>query len=486
MQIRSVHNVYIHSMNVFITGGTGFVGRALVLRLRRDGHTVTVLTRNVNRASSLLGKEAEFLDSNSGDEAISEALARSTAVVNLAGEPLVGGRWTEEKKQRFRKSRVGFTNDLVGHLSAISERPTVLVSASAVGYYGNRGDAILEEDSSAGDDFLSQLCVDWEAAARKAESLGVRVVTPRLGVVLGPEEGALSKMIPAFRAGLGGPVGSGFQFVPWIHVDDLVELLITMIRDERYAGAVNATAPKPVRFKQFSAALGSGLSKPAFLPVPSLALRVLFGEAADVLLNSQRAIPTVASVNGFQFAHATIESAFADILDSSEIHITTVDGPIPQSDYLTKNHPSYLLKAESTLGQPLDTIFDFFSRPENLGLITPPGMQFRMMSSIGEIAEGVEIRYKLRVGPLPISWTTRIDVWEDRVRFVDSQIKGPYSSWWHEHRFEANGETTKMFDRVFYTPPAGPLGKIANCLFIEDELRRVFAYRTAVMRRRFG
>ena len=473
----------ILQMNVFITGATGFLGRALTLRLRRDGHSVTALTRNPAKARSLLGTEATVVETGTD---LSHALDAADAVVNLAGEPLLGARWDEEKKRRIRHSRVDFTRELVQAMKKAEQRPRVLISGSAVGIYGDREDASLTESSGAGQGFLADLCRDWEEAAGEARAFGTRVVTLRTGVVLGRTEGALAQMLPPFRLGLGGPVGPGSQYVPWIHIDDLVDLISTALIDEQYDGPVNGVGPNPVTFRALATALGDTLGRPSFMPVPTFALRILFGQAASVLTDSQRVIPEKALSLGFTFRFSHVDAALRDLLDNSFVSVGAVEGTIPDSEYLAEHPPAFLLQTRVRIERPVEEVFSFFSEAENLGLITPAGMQFRITSAPPKMSEGARISYRLKVGPVPLTWVTRIDAWEDGERFVDSQEKGPYASWWHEHRFEKVGTGTVMTDRVFYSPPAGPIGRIANHVYVADELRQVFGYRSAVLRRRFG
>lgn len=473
-------------MNVFITGGTGFIGRALILRLRRDGHSVTALSRSVSKGRSLLGLEADLLDASSDDETLIDALNRADAVINLAGEPILGGRWNEAKMRRLRTSRVDLTERIVDLMAKADEAPAVLISGSAVGYYGDRGEEELTEESETGSGFLAQLCADWEQAARQAESNGTRVVLIRTGVVLGRGGGALDQMLPPFQFGLGGPIGSGRQFVPWIHLDDLVEMMVAALEDQRYSGALNGAAPNPIPFKAFAQALGQALSRPAVLPVPEFAVKALFGKAATVLLGSQRVLPAGSQSLGFQFRFEHIEDALQDLFDNSFVEAAPVGSDLPDSGYLRRNPPKYTLTTRVRLSQAIDEVFPFFSRPENLGLITPSAMQFRITEMPESMATDAKISYRLKIGPVPLKWTSRIDVWEDGHRFVDSQLAGPYSSWWHEHRFEADGDGTIMTDTVYYAAPGGPIGSMANALFVEDELRKVFGYRSAVVRARFG
>ncbi|HEY3451697.1 MAG TPA: TIGR01777 family oxidoreductase [Myxococcales bacterium] len=297
-------------MRVLVTGGTGFVGRPLVRRLLASGHEPAVFVRSIPRARQALGPFVRLVEPSG----LGEAVGRADAVVNLAGEPVLPKRWTPSRKAALAESRVGTTRRLVEAIAGASQRPRVLVSASAVGYYGDRADERLDESAVPGQGFLAELCKDWEAAARQAGRNGVRVVTPRIGIVLGREGGALSPMLPLFRLGLGGPMGSGRQYVSWIHLEDLVSILAAAIEDARYAGPINAVAPAAVPQRQFARALGHGLSRPALVPAPSLALKLALGEAASALLESQRVEPKRLLELGFQFRFPELSGAIADVL----------------------------------------------------------------------------------------------------------------------------------------------------------------------------
>ncbi|HEY2107542.1 MAG TPA: TIGR01777 family oxidoreductase [Candidatus Binataceae bacterium] len=214
-------------MRIFVTGATGFVGRALTLRLLGGGHEVSAWVRAEDRARNLLGPDVRLVAASGGAQALSDEMARADAVVNLAGEPILGGRWTAQRKDALEKSRVELTASIVDAITRSQKRPAVLVSASAVGYYGDRGDELLDERSAPGDDFLAGLCKEWEQSALRAEQAGVRVFIPRLGIVLGLDGGALAQMLPPFQFGAGGPIASGRQWMGWIHLFDLVEIIAT-------------------------------------------------------------------------------------------------------------------------------------------------------------------------------------------------------------------------------------------------------------------
>jgi uncharacterized protein (TIGR01777 family) len=300
-------------MNVTLTGATGLIGSKLVGALRGRGDAVTVLSRSPDRARAALGVEAVTWDPLSGP-APSEALRGRDAVVHLAGEP-VAQRWSADVKQAIQASREIGTRHLVEGLRAVgADRPRVLVSSSAVGYYGNRGDEPVPESSPAGDDFLARVCVAWEREADAATEFGARVVRIRTGVVLDKSGGALKTMLPPFRLGVGGPVAGGDQYLPWIHVDDLVALYLKALDDPSWEGAYNGAAPTPVTNKAFSKALGRALHRPAVAPVPGFALRVLYGDMAEIVTGGQRAVPERPLAGGFTFRHPDLDAALADAL----------------------------------------------------------------------------------------------------------------------------------------------------------------------------
>jgi uncharacterized protein (TIGR01777 family) len=300
-------------MRALITGATGFIGRRLLERIDEP----VVVTRDPKRVQGKLdGAEIHAWDPMSGPPP-PEALRGVEAVFHLAGEPIAEGRWNEAKRRRLRESRVVGTANLVEGIRRAERRPRVLVSASAIGYYGSRGDEVLTESSSAGNDFLAEICAAWEAASAPAAELGVRVVNPRIGIVLGETGGALQKMLTPFKLGLGGRLGDGRQWMSWVHVDDVVGIMLMAADRADLRGPVNATAPKPVTNRDFTRTLAAVLHRPAILPAPAFGLRLLLGEFAEVLLGSQRVLPKVAEAAGYRFQFSDLESVLRSILDGA-------------------------------------------------------------------------------------------------------------------------------------------------------------------------
>src|SRR6476661_1410097 len=303
-------------MRITVTGATGRVGTALVGKLLERGDEVTVLSRHPEAARSALpGVDAVAWDPGA-QAAPQAALSGRDAVIHLAGEN-VAQRWSDDAKRRIRSSRELGTRNLVAGIEAAEPRPRVLVSSSAVGYYGPHGDERLDEDTPAGDDFLADVCVIWEREAQRAAELGLRVVKVRTGVVLAEGGGALAKMLPFFKLGAGGPVAGGNQYMPWIHVDDVVGIYLAALDGDAWAGPVNASAPEPVTNKAFSKALGRALHRPAFAPVPAFALRILYGEMAEIVATGQRVVPKRASELGYRFEHPDLDEALRSALSDT-------------------------------------------------------------------------------------------------------------------------------------------------------------------------
>jgi uncharacterized protein (TIGR01777 family) len=300
-------------MHIFITGGTGFIGGHLVKSLLRAGHRLTILTRSA-RQSSLAGV-AFLQDDPRQPGPWQEIAAGHDAVINLAGASPFRP-WTEKNKHLIRDSRIRATAHIAEALAGGRSGVSVLISASAIGYYGDRGDEELVEPAPPGNDFLARLAADWEQEAEKCSSAGVRVVRCRFGIVFGPDGGALAKMKPIFKLGLGCPLGSGKQWFSWVHIQDLMNILSFLLDNRELSGAVNCTAPKPVTNRELTRELAGALRRPAFLPpVPSFLLKTVLGEGSQIVLDSQRVIPRVLLDHGFTFTFPDLRSALTEIMN---------------------------------------------------------------------------------------------------------------------------------------------------------------------------
>lgn len=297
-------------MHILLTGGTGLIGRGLCHHWADQGHRLTVLSRTPHDVPALCGSQVRGIDRLDafGEEA-------PDAVVNLAGAPIADRPWSERRKQVLRDSRIALTERLLTWLEGLADRPRVLISGSAMGWYGNGGEKALDEHApQQGDDFAARLCRDWEQVALGAEALGMRVVVLRTGLVLGKDGGLLKRLRLPFRLGLGGPMGNGRQWMPWIHLADQIALIDFLLRHEQASGPYNACAPHPVRNREFAYELGHALNRPAFLPAPAFALRWGLGELSGLLLGGQRGTPARLQEAGFDFRFARLDVALVDLL----------------------------------------------------------------------------------------------------------------------------------------------------------------------------
>jgi len=319
LALKDVYCEAVHgakTMKILITGATGLIGRAVCQSLVKEDNQVVVLSRRQPAAIGLTGVSA-FRWEPEAESPPAQAWEGVEAVIHLAGEPVAAARWTEERKRRIRDSRVKGTRNLVAGMRVGPSRPKVLISGSAVGFYGDRGDEILNENSDPGDGFLSDVCLDWEFEAALARELGVRVALVRTGVALSPSGGALEKMLTPFKLGLGGRLGGGRQWFPWIHIDDIVGIFRHALAPSSIDGPVNGVAPGIVTNEEFTRELAAALNRPVFFPVPEFALRLLMGEMAEAILSSQRVVPQVALETGYQFKYPNLRPALEALLKTS-------------------------------------------------------------------------------------------------------------------------------------------------------------------------
>ncbi len=309
--------------SIVLTGATGLIGSALFKRLKACGNEVIVLVRNPEKARQQLPDAKKYVrwDALESEGEWQKELDGVDAVIHLAGVPVVS-RWSEDYKKQIYDSRVLSTRYLVSAIAKASKKPEVFISASAIGYYGNQGygEAVeaLTEDAPAANDFLAKVCVDWEREAFAAEKLGVRTVAVRIGIVLSTKSGILEKMMTPFKLFAGGPIGSGKQWVSWIHIDDEVEVFLFALERTDVRGVLNATAPQPVMMSTFASTLGKVMSRPSFFPVPKAALQVLFGDAVDVVAEGQRVVPKRLQSLGFMFRYPNLEPALKDLIEHNK------------------------------------------------------------------------------------------------------------------------------------------------------------------------
>jgi len=469
-------------MKILLTGATGLVGQELGLVLVRQGHELTILTRDPKKTQGMLPFPARALawDASKGAPP-PEAFNGVEAVIHLAGESIASGRWSEERKQAIRDTRVQGTHNLVQGISgavARGEKIRVFASASAVGIYGDRADETLTETSATsqqgaeqGPDegavgFLASVCREWESAATDGLPASVRAVQLRIGIVLSDAGGALAEMLPIFKKGLGGALAGGRQWMSWIHVEDLARLFDFVIQTESLAGPINAVGPRPVTNRDFSGCLAKALKKPAFFGAPGPALKVVLGDFAQAVLSSQRVLPARVTEAGFEFRYPILESALAHLIPESKDDRLRVRQWIPAS---------------------LDRVFEFFSDAHNLERITPPFLNFQITGmSSAQIGEGTLIDYQLKIRGLPVKWRTLIERWKPKTEFVDMQLKGPYAKWHHTHRFEEMAGGILIEDDVLYRLPLAWLGEFVAGSWVKGDVEKIFAYRKEAIAGIFG
>lgn len=455
-------------MNILLTGATGLIGKELGKMLVESGHRVRVVSRNKKTAKEQLSYPAEIIQWDYEKEDFPEqGMQNIDAVINLAGESIGNNRWSKKIKQRIYHSRIDFTKKLALAAKIESQRPQsklkTFISASAVGIYPDSLDHEYIEDSQKGDSFLSRVCKEWEKATSDLAHHNVRVSTVRIGVVLSSKGGALEKLIPLFSTGLGGAIGSGKQWMSWIHLEDLARLFIHILNNPSISGPVNGVAPTPVTNKEFSFELAKSLGRNLFFPVPSIMLKIILGEMSAIVLESQKVSSKKAQDLGFKFKFGAIKEAFEEICSPF------------------KNGHKELYVEQWVPQQPHD-IFPFFCDENNLEKLTPKSLGFKVLGkSTKEIEQGTLIDYKLSLRGVPMKWKTLIDEWSPNDRFVDMQLKGPYERWHHTHTFVPFAGGTLLQDRVSFKVPFGWLGNLVSFPFVYAEVKGIFSYRRQVI-----
>ena len=461
-------------MKILLTGASGFVGSHLIDKLLTLGHQVVALSRQPKLVQSKycnlvtcykwdalagLPPEASFSDVD--------------AVINLMGEGVANRRWSAKQKDRLYQTRVNGTRNLVAGINAYRPNLATFISASAVGYYDHNDETPKHENSAAGTDFLSKICVDWEHEANQVTAQSqTRCVLIRLGIILG-DGGALAKIKIPFLAGLGGRLGSGKQWFNWIHIDDVVGLITTALTNDSMQAAYNAVAPDYVTNAMFTRTLARVLKRPAICHVPSIALKIVLGELSQEVLRGQRVLAP-----NDKFAY---EFKYPTLVDALEAALS-----IKYIDHLGQKVRCRRFYERQFLNQEPKAVFEFFSDVHNLERITPPLLKFQILSqTTPSITEGTLFTYKLRIRGIPVRWKSLIAVWQPKTHFVDTQLSGPYRVWHHTHRFTPYQTGTMIEDEVLYALPRIPLMSLVAPLISRD-IRSIFRFRQHTIARLFA
>jgi len=448
-------------MKVLLTGATGLIGKELGKALVQRGNEVFVISRDGEKAREQLPFPCQIIEGNLAESSLknNSKLRLVDAVINLAGES-INGRWNENKKRRIYESRILGTRHLIESLPVA---PKIFISASAVGYYGSQGEKEITEESISGEDFLAQVCQDWEEELLTFSygdgGSATRVVALRTGMVLSSQGGAMTKLLPLFRRGMGGVLGDGKQWMSWIHIQDAVGLILHALDTNSMRGPLNLVSPQPVTNEEFTQTLASVLNVGLAPRVPAFVMWAALGEMASLVLSSQRVIPQVAINTGYKFKYPELQKALEEVCNVEKEELFVCEQYLPWKP---------------------EIIFSFFSHAGNLARITPPTLGFEILSGTSDkIEKGSEIIYRLKIHGVPVNWKTVIQEWAPPHKFVDVQAEGPYKIWEHTHEFKPFGTGTLMTDRVRYVLPLGFLGNLLGGPFVRSEIERIFQYRRA-------
>ena len=442
-------------MKILVTGATGFVGQTLLPLLIEKGHKIIVLTRDKKTAQVRLPVACKIYEWGKDLLRNEEGIE---VVINLCGENIASGFWTKKRKQNIYDSRVVSTRTLIEFFRKNTNPIKTWISASAIGIYENS--IVPNESSPSGQGFLAKVCKDWEEETFKIKNLNIRAVVFRIGMVLGFDGGAMDKMLPLFKLGLGGNIGDGNQWISWIHVRDLAGLIVEAIDNTSYEGPINAVSPNPVTNRDFTFTLAKILRRPAILPVPGWVLKILFGEMSQIIITSQKVSSELVKKLNYKFIYPKIREALKNIGDQT----------------------GHTLLIEQWVPQPLDKIFRFFTDPHNLEALTPEFLKFKILKVTSTpIKEGTLLDYRLKIRGIPVRWQSKITECIHEIRFSDEQTRGPYHFWHHIHEFYEKDGGTIIRDRVFYKLPGWIPGDILAHWFVRKELEKIFLHRREVV-----
>jgi uncharacterized protein len=448
-------------MNILMTGGTGLIGKKLGLELCRRGYTLIGITRNKKQAELLAPYPATWLECDIGQSAPNLNGLQIDGVVHLAGENVGEKNWSQEQKQKILKSRTQGTKNLQAALKG--HRHQFFIGASAIGLYQpNKEDEWLTEYSPSAQNFLADVTKAWEHESSQIPQ-EVRSVLFRIGVVLSTQGGALPKMLFPAQIFASSPLGSGKQWLSWIHLNDVVKAFIEAIEKSQFKGIYNLVAPEPARQKQLALEIAKSINGFSGPPVPGFLLKTILGEQASLALQSMRVSSQKLSDQGFVFEFKSIDTALSNILKDwrDGVAVKTYQQFFPQSR--TK-------------------VFPFFAAAENLEKITPETLNFHIVKmSTPQIEKGTLLDYKLKIHGIPVSWRTRIETWRVNEEFTDTQLKGPYSLWHHTHSFEDLAGGTLMTDVIRYKLPLGLVGRLFAQAWVDNDVENIFSFRRKVV-----
>ncbi len=444
---------------VLVTGATGNIGYNVCLAILESEIELFVLSR---KKESDFRKEfslpCKYFQWDRPSKTLPPVESMDVdAVIHLMGEPLDGKRWSEQRKLEIRSSRINSTKNMVTAIENSLKRIKVFITASAIGIYGDREEESLNESSTIGNNFLANLCQEWEMEANKSSCRNIQL---RFGIVLSNDSTALKKMLPIFENGFGGNLSKGKQWMSWIHIDDVVGIMMKILHDSNLTGKINIVSPSPVRNKEFTKLLADSLKVKAVLPVPKTMLKLLFGEMSTVVLSSQKVLPEKLIKTNYTFKFRNLAEAFESIF------------------YWKESRHDRLYEQRQWTPKSVNEVFDFFSNEQNLEELTPPLLNFKVEGKSTEIIqEGTKIHYRLKIRGIPARWTSLITNWQPKTEFADVQLKGPYAKWYHRHLFRPLSGGVLLIDKIVYRLPLANLGGNIMHWFVRSDIETIFNYR---------
>jgi len=456
-------------MKILITGATGLVGTQLVKSLTTSGYEdLRILTRDKSYYLKTSDFPIEAFEWDPDSKYIENgALKGVDIIIHLAGESVAEGRWSKLKKEKILNSRINGTKLLIDEIKKLEIPPKKFISSSAVGIYGNRDEESLSSNSELGTGFLAEVCKKWESIALDHKIEGMKSHCIRTGIVLSTNGGALTKMLAPFKAGVGGKLGTGDQYMSWIHIDDLVGQFIFLLENQGKYNIYNGVSPRPVSNYIFTKILGKELRRPTLFPVPAVVLKFIFGEMSEILLASQKVIPTRFIEESYNYKFRSLKEALINLLQHN------IKGEEQLLKYQWINYPP-------------KEVFEFFTDEKNLEKITPSHLKFKVQKkSTEKIKKGTFIDYKLSLHGIPLRWKSEISSFEYNQHFVDKQVKGPYSKWNHYHGFIPLKKGTLIVDKITYKVPMGLFGLLFMGRFVRNDLNKIFNFRKKIINQLF-